>query len=93
MDRCSLTRCLAASATPCAWLPAEEQITPLARCSSVKSAILLYAPRSLKDFTCEAPRARVAQRCRDAVRRGAIGTHVGVGRVVLRHVADMVWLM
>lgn len=41
----------AASATPCAWLPAEEQITPASSCSLLSCAILLYAPRSLKDLT------------------------------------------
>ena len=32
---------LAASATPCAWLPAEAQITPLASASAGRCAILL----------------------------------------------------
>src|SRR6218665_2051855 len=39
---------LADSATPCAWFPAEAQITPLDRASGDRCAILLYAPRSLK---------------------------------------------
>ena len=41
-------RC-AASATPCAWLPAEAAITPQAFSASVNLEILLYAPRNLKD--------------------------------------------
>ena len=36
-----LTRVLPARATPCAWLPADEQMTPLSRCSGVSEAILL----------------------------------------------------
>ena len=36
------------NATPCAWLPAEAVITPCAFCSSVRPAIMAYAPRSLK---------------------------------------------
>jgi hypothetical protein len=41
----------AASATPCAWLPADAAITPRARSAAVRFAILLYAPRSLKEKT------------------------------------------
>ncbi len=51
-----LTRCDAASATPCAWLPAEEQMTPRRSCSADSDAILLYAPRSLNENTCGAVR-------------------------------------
>jgi hypothetical protein len=40
-------RC-ADSATPCAWLPADAQITPRARSCTLSPDILLYAPRSLK---------------------------------------------
>src|SRR5437868_13291486 len=36
----------AARATPCAWLPAEEQTTPRRFCSSGISANLLSGPRS-----------------------------------------------
>ncbi len=39
------------SATPCAWLPAEAAITPRLSSSGVSEAILLYAPRSLKEKT------------------------------------------
>ena len=39
----------AASATPCAWLPAEDAMTPQARSSGVRLAILIYAPRTLKE--------------------------------------------
>ena len=39
----------AASATPCAWLPADAAITPHAFSASVNLEILLYAPRNLKD--------------------------------------------
>ncbi len=46
-----MPRLRAASATPCAWLPAEAQITPRARPSSDRCAILLYAPRSLNENT------------------------------------------
>ena len=41
----------AASATPCAWLPAEAQITPRWAMVSERCAILLYAPRSLNENT------------------------------------------
>ena len=41
----------AASATPCAWLPALAQMTPRASSFGVRCAILLYAPRSLKEKT------------------------------------------
>src|ERR671911_27126 len=37
----------AASATPCAWFPAEEQTTPRARSSSDNRAIFTSGPRSL----------------------------------------------
>ena len=43
-------RC-AASATPCAWLPADAAITPRARSAADRCAILLYAPRSLNENT------------------------------------------
>ena len=36
-----MPRRFAASATPCAWLPAEAQITPFLSCSGVRCAILL----------------------------------------------------
>ena len=39
----------AASATPCAWLPALAATTPLARSASVSRAILVYAPRILNE--------------------------------------------
>lgn len=45
------TKVLAPSATPCAWLPAEEHTTPRSRCSGVNEASLLNAPRSLKENT------------------------------------------
>ena len=48
-----LTSREAARETPCAWLPAEEVITPRSLCSGVRLAILLYAPRSLKEKTCK----------------------------------------
>jgi hypothetical protein len=38
-------------ATPCAWLPAEAVTTPLAICSGVREASLLYAPRILNENT------------------------------------------
>ena len=44
-------RYLAARATPCAWLPADEQMTPLASASSEICAMRLYAPRSLNEKT------------------------------------------
>jgi hypothetical protein len=37
----------AASATPCAWLPADEQTTPRRFCSSVSCANLFIGPRIL----------------------------------------------
>jgi hypothetical protein len=37
----------AASATPCAWLPAEAATTPWARSSSVSESSFVYAPRTL----------------------------------------------
>ena len=37
----------AASATPCAWLPAEEQMTPRRFCSSLSCANLFIGPRIL----------------------------------------------
>mmetsp|Transcript_8986 Transcript_8986/g.39550 ORF Transcript_8986/g.39550 Transcript_8986/m.39550 type:complete len:200 (-) Transcript_8986:72-671(-) len=43
--------CLAASAVPCAWLPADEQMTPLASDSFEICAMRLYAPRSLNEKT------------------------------------------
>ena len=51
-----LTRWLAAKATPCAWLPADEVMTPRASSSGVSCAILLKAPRSLKENTCTSVR-------------------------------------
>ena len=42
-------KALAASATPCAWLPADDAITPQARSSSLRLAILIYAPRTLNE--------------------------------------------
>ena len=39
----------AAHATACAWLPAEIEITPRARSSSVSSAIRFSAPRTLNE--------------------------------------------
>ena len=41
-------RSFAARATPWAWLPDEYEMTPRARASGVKDAIIAYAPRSLK---------------------------------------------
>ena len=41
--------CRAAIATPCEWLPAEEQMTPRARSASVSRAILCVGPRTLYD--------------------------------------------
>ncbi len=41
----------AASATPCAWLPADAAMTPRARAAGERCAILLYAPRSLNENT------------------------------------------
>lgn len=38
-------------ATPCAWLPALAQTTPLAFSSSVNVVNLLYAPRNLNERT------------------------------------------
>ena len=46
-----LARRCAARETPCAWLPADEQMTPRARCSASSCAMRLYAPRSLKENT------------------------------------------
>jgi hypothetical protein len=49
----------AASATPCAWLPALAQITPRASSAGLRCAILLYAPRSLNEKTgCLSSRLR-----------------------------------
>ena len=41
----------AASATPCAWLPADAAMTPRPRSAAESWAILLYAPRSLNENT------------------------------------------
>lgn len=58
------TSFIAARATPWAWLPAEEQMTPFCRCSGVRLAILLYAPLSLKENTCNSLHVRpVKQIC------------------------------
>ena len=38
-------------ATPWAWFPAEEQMTPLSNCSGESFAIILYAPRNLNENT------------------------------------------
>lgn len=47
----------AASATPCAWFPADEQMTPLASSDFGILAILLNAPRSLNEKTgCKSSR-------------------------------------
>ena len=51
-ERESLTSLAAASERPCAWLPAEEVMTPRASCSGDRLAILLKAPRSLNENTC-----------------------------------------
>ena len=42
---------LADSATPWAWFPADEHMTPLSSCSFVSLAIMLYAPLSLNENT------------------------------------------
>ena len=47
----SMPRLVAESATPCAWLPAEQATIPFASALSGSDAILLYAPRSLKENT------------------------------------------
>lgn len=44
----SRTSLAADMATPCAWLPAEEQMTPRLSCSGVRRAMRLKAPRILK---------------------------------------------
>ena len=44
-------RFAAASATPWAWLPAEEHITPLAIASVLAEKIAFAAPRTLKENT------------------------------------------
>ncbi len=49
------TRWRAAMATPCAWLPAEAQMTPPARASGVRLARKLNAPRTLNEKTCGRP--------------------------------------
>lgn len=46
------TRCRAAMATPCAWLPADAQMTPARLSSSLMWARKLKAPRTLKEKTC-----------------------------------------
>ena len=46
-DRLDAVALRAASATPCAWLPADEQITPRRFCSSVSCANLFIGPRIL----------------------------------------------
>ena len=45
---CGRTRVRAASATPCAWLPADAQMTPRLSSSALSCASLLKAPRTLK---------------------------------------------
>mmetsp|Transcript_72229 Transcript_72229/g.150893 ORF Transcript_72229/g.150893 Transcript_72229/m.150893 type:complete len:375 (+) Transcript_72229:474-1598(+) len=44
-------RNLALMATPCAWLPAEAVMMPLASCSEERCEIMLYAPLILKENT------------------------------------------
>ncbi len=62
----------AASATPCAWLPADEQITPRLSSSRVRPDILLYAPRSLNENTgCMSSRLSMRRLPRRAERLGA----------------------
>jgi hypothetical protein len=62
----------AASATPCAWLPAEAQMTPRASAAGGRCAILLYAPRSLKLNTgCVSSRLKRTVLPSRADRRGA----------------------
>ncbi len=66
----------AASATPCAWLPAEAAITPRSRAAGDSCAILLYAPRSLNENTgCWSSRfnsTRLPRRC-DRIGAGSSG--------------------
>lgn len=62
----------AASATPCAWLPALEQMTPFSRASGEMAAMRLYAPRSLNDFTgCRSSRLKWIFAPILSLRRGA----------------------
>ena len=42
----------AASATPCAWLPEENAMTPRARCASVRADTAAQPPRNLKLPVC-----------------------------------------
>ena len=49
--RASIPRRRAASATPCAWLPAEAATTPRAASASSIRTIRLYAPRTLNENT------------------------------------------
>src|SRR5678816_981810 len=62
----------AASATPCAWLPAEAQITPRRAMVSDRCAILLYAPRTLNENTgCRSSRLNSTALPRRRLSRGA----------------------
>lgn len=62
----------AASATPCAWFPADAATTPAARRAAGARAIMLYAPRSLNEKTgCVSSRLSSTVAPRRADRRGA----------------------
>ena len=77
------SRC-AASATPCAWLPADAAITPCARSAAVRCAILLYAPRSLNENTSAGPRASAARGC-----QAGATTSARARAATRRHVVDL----
>src|SRR3989338_1707199 len=73
----------AESATPCGWFPAEAAITPRLSCSGVSCAILLYAPRSLKENTgCMSSRLSKTVLPMRAERLGANFRGLLVGKVV-----------
>lgn len=67
----------AASATPCAWFPADAAMTPDASVSADARAIMLYAPRSLNEKTgCVSSRLSSTVAPRRADSRGAASSGV-----------------
>ena len=67
----------AASATPCAWFPAEAVITPRFSAARGRRHILLYAPRSLKEKTgCRSSRLSSTVLPVRRLRRGAASSGV-----------------
>ncbi len=76
-DRRDSARARAASATPCAWLPAEAQMTPRCALMADNCAILLYAPRILNENTgCRSSRLNKTRLFRRRDSRGAASSGV-----------------